>query len=235
MHAARVGAFDRGEVGLPLRTFVRARQGRFDYVPSRRANRRRERRVHRRLDEHTRPRRRPGAEQSRNPGNDVGDQVHVAGRDPPAPARLRPRREGFAEPARERVPRVVVVDGPLHRLGDRHGEREVHLRDPGRQDVGWVQAPLCALAPPQRCLRDAIERVRGGRVGHARQYRRRQGSPRAKRENPWLRRSATKQNEQYGLSPGADPSRRNAWSAWLPPWPRQPRGGSGTSLDVVRW
>ena len=120
-----------------------------------------ERRVDGRVDD---DRRRPGSVSARRSSATAditsATSLHPLRLDLPAEAGAR-RTPANASPSLPGVgvAGVVARDRREQRLADRQREREVHLGDPGRQDVGRVLRPLRAAAEPQELERDVVERV----------------------------------------------------------------------------
>src|SRR6476660_1997078 len=57
-----------------------------------------------------------------------------------------------------RVAAVVRIDRAPEPLLDRLGQRKVHLRHPGRKDIGWVCCPLRAGPSAELREREVVER-----------------------------------------------------------------------------
>jgi hypothetical protein len=66
-----------------------------------------------------------------------------------------------------RVAEVAVGDGVAQRVGDRWGDVEVHVGDPGGEHVGRVAAPLRPAAAAQGSFVDRLE-LGAGVDGHRR-------------------------------------------------------------------
>ncbi len=100
--------------------------------------------------------------------HDVGDDrgaayVQVV----PLPAPRGEFTDRFGKCGAARVSGVADVDGPAQGLRHGRGQHDVHLRDPERQDVGRVRAPLHTGAQPQLGEREFLEWVKRhpGRLG----------------------------------------------------------------------
>ena len=99
----------------------------------------------RRHGQHQRARIGQDVEGQPDAGRDVDHREHLLRVDVHAVAPLREPGVGGTELATDleaRVPRHAVRHGSAQCLGDRRREREVHLRHPGRDDVGVGGAPL---------------------------------------------------------------------------------------------
>jgi len=92
--------------------------------------------------------------------HDIGDEVDQGRIGRPTPTLVGASREDRRQRRRMvvgRVAKITVGDRCAQRVGDRRGDVEVHVGDPGGEHVGRVTAPLRAAPAPQRALVDRFE------------------------------------------------------------------------------